>query len=305
MKKKSVVIVIAVVAVAFGIIFIKNSFMHRKAVKKSPPVARSEKSKPAAAIPAKKIFQKGVGGLTVRVKSSSDKYQNLRIRAFNADNKNSSVFIAAFNTERMQELTPGIYDLEIETTPAQIYKNVTVGEGKETVQDLGAVTGSVNIKALNSKNKEASIPVKVMRQKSNLMVAAFTTNKPLEIVPGVYNLEIETLRYQTKNDVKIEAGKETMLDLGVASGSLIVKALDENGKEARAGVRIKNPVNNATVASTVTNRPIDIGPGEYDVEILSSPFQTKKGVKITAGEETSVGIVIQSPPPQASPAKKK
>ena len=139
MKKKSVVLVIAVVAVVFGIIFIKNSFMHGKAVKKSAPAAKSEKSKSAAAIPAKKTFQKGMGGLTVRVKSSSDKYQNLRIRAFSADNKNSSIFAAAFNTERMQELTPGTYDLEIETTPAQIYKNVTVGEGKETVQDLGEI----------------------------------------------------------------------------------------------------------------------------------------------------------------------
>ena len=61
----------------------------------------------------------------------------------------------------------------------------------------------------------------------------------------------------------------------------------------------------------LTNRPIEIGPGEYDVEILSSPFQTKKGVKITAGEETSIGILIQSPVPQAAatkaaaPAKKK
>ena len=86
---------------------------------------------------------------------------------------------------------------------------------------------------------------------------------------------------------------------------MIVKAADENGKEARVSVRIKSPANNAAVASTVTNRSFEVSPGEYDIEILSTPNQTKKGVKITAGEETSVGIVIQSPPPQAAPIKKK
>ena len=52
MKNKGVVVVIAVVAVVFGIIFIKNSFMHGKAVKKSAPATKSEKSKSAAASPA-------------------------------------------------------------------------------------------------------------------------------------------------------------------------------------------------------------------------------------------------------------
>ena len=306
MKNKTVVAVIAVVAVVLAVIFIKHSFIHGHAAKKAVvSVVKAEKSKSAAAMPAKKVFSKGMGGLTVKAHGSNDKPQNLRIRAFGVDSKNSSVFVAAFGTERMQELSPGTYDLEIETTPAKIYKNVAVSEDKETVQDLGPVTGSLNIKALNSKKKESPVLVKIVYPKSNLMVAVATANRPFEIVPGIYNIDIETLPRQTKNDIRIEAGKETMLDLGVVSGTLIVKALDENGKEARVSVRIKNSVNNAAVASTVTNKPIEIGPGEYDVEILSSPFQTKKGVKITAGEETSIGIVIQSLPQPPALAKKK
>lgn len=310
MKNKAVVAGVVVAVVVLAIIFIKHPFTHGKAANKAVQAAKAEKGKPAAALPVKKTFAKGMGALTVKVKGSNDKPQNLKIRAFSAGNKNSSVFVAAFATERMQELFPGNYDLEIETTPAQIYKNVYVSEGKETVQDLGAATGSINIKALNSKNKDASIPAKIMRQRSKLMVAAVTTNKPFEIVPGVYDIDIETLPRQTKNDVRIEGGKETALDLGVVSGALLVKALDENGKEARANIRVKNPVSNVVVASSVTNKSLEIGPGEYDVEILSSPFQTKKGVKITTGEETSIGILVQTPPPQsapktAAPAKKK
>ena len=305
MKNKTVVAVIAVVAVILGVIFIKHSFVHGKAAKKGTPAAKAEKSKSAPVIPAKKVFSKGMGGLTVKVKGSNDKYQNLRIRAFGVDNNNSSTFLAAFGTERMQELTSGTYDIEIETIPAKIYKNVAVKEGKETVQDFGSVTGSLNVKALNSKKKESPVSVKIIYPRSNLMVAAATANRPFEIVPGTYNIEIETLPHQTKSNVKIEAGKETVLDLGVVSGSLIVKAVDEEGKEARVGIRVKNPANNTIVASTIANRAVEVGPGEYDVDIFSTPVQTKKGVKISAGEETVTEVSVKSPPPIPAPAKRK
>ena len=130
MKNKSIVAVTAVAAVVAVVIFIKHSFIHSHAAKKAVSAARAEKSRPAAAVPAKKLFSKGMGGLTVKAHGANDKPQSLRIKVFRVDSKNMSVFVAAFNTERMQELTPGTYDLEIETTPAQIYKNVTVCEGK-------------------------------------------------------------------------------------------------------------------------------------------------------------------------------
>ena len=300
MKNKTVISVIAVLAVVLVVIFIKHSFTHGKATKKTVSAAKAGKSR--SEILTKKVFSKGMGGLTVKVKGSNGKSQNLRIRAFNVDSKNSSVFVAAFSTERMQELLPGTYDLEIETIPNKIYKNVSVGKGEETVQDLGAVTGSINIKALNSKKKEAFVIAKIVYPKSNLIVTAVTTNRPVEIVPGVYNIELETLPRQIKNDVKIEGGKDTVLDLGVVSGSVVVKAVGEDGKEAHVNVRIKNPINNTIVVSTVANRAVEIVPGEYEIDILSTPIQTKKGVKIVAGEETALEVSVQNAPQQ--PAQK-
>ncbi len=310
MKNKAVVAVIAVAAVVLAIIFIKQPFTHEKSAKKLASIAKAEKSKPAAALPAKKVFSKGMGALTVKIKGSNNKPLSLRIMAFSADSKNSSVFIAAFSTERTQELFPGTYDIEIDTVPAKIYKNVMVSEGKETVQDFEAVTGAINIKALNSKKKEASIPARILYPKYNLTVSTIITNRPAEIVPGVYNIDIETLPRQMKNDIKIEGGKETILDMGIVSGSVTVKAVDENGKEARASVRIKSSANNAIVASTITNRTLEVSPGEYDVEVLSTPNQTKKGVKIIAGEEATIEVSIQSVAQQSAskvsaPAKRK
>ena len=105
MKNRNVVVVIAVVAIVLGIIFIKHSFMQGKTAKKGISAAKIDKSKSAAAIPAKKVFSKGMGGLTVKVKGSNDKYQNLRVRAFSEDNRNSSVFAAAFDSTLVNAAT--------------------------------------------------------------------------------------------------------------------------------------------------------------------------------------------------------
>ena len=304
MKSKVMVMVVLVAAVV-AIIFIARSCSHGKTVNKMVPVAKNGKQKAAVpAIPVKKNFSKGMGGLTVKTESSSDKAQYLRIRAFSVDSKNSSVFVAAFGTERMQELTPGTYDIEIETTPVKIYKNINIGEGKETIEDLGIITGSLNLKALNSKGKETLLPVKVTRQKSNFMVTTVMTNRPSDIIPGIYNLDIQTLPRQTKNDVRIEGGKETVVDLGTVSGSVVAKASDEKGKEERLGVQIKNPVNNEIIFTTVTNRAVEIAPGKYDIEVMATPVQEKKGVKVNAGEETAIEFSVKAPP-QAAPSQAK
>ena len=303
MKKKIVIIAIVIVVAVLTVVFVRKPSSVGKTVKKTAPAAAKAKTRETSAIPAKKTFSKGMGGLTVKIKGSNDKPQSLRIKAFSADSGISSVFSTTFTSDRMQELLPGTYDIEIDTVPAKIYKNINVSEGKETVQDLGVVTGSLEVKALNSKKRDAPISVKIIRPKSNLTVTAVMANRPIEIVPGLYNVDIETLPRQTKNDVKIEGGKETVLDLGVVSGSLMIKAEDENKKEARLSVRIKNPATNTVTASSVTNRALEIGPGEYDVDVLATPVQTKKGVKVSAGEETTLEFTFQAPVP--APARKK
>jgi hypothetical protein len=196
----------------------------------------------------------------------------------------------------MQELLPGIYDIEVETIPAKICKNINVSEGKETVYDLGSVTGAVIIKALNSKKKAISLPVRISNPKNNLTVTSITANRPVEILPGVYNIEINTMPRQVRRDVRIDNGRETVIDLGVVSGSMIVKVVDENGKEVRVAVNVKDSKTNMIVTSTGSNRAGEIAPGEYDIDVITTPVQTKKGVKITAGEEVVVDFLVKSKP---------
>ena len=228
-NKKVVIGVIVAIAVVCVAILVKSPAS--KGVLKTsvmPAMAKSSvkipgkmPAKAPVKAPAVKTFQKDMGGLTVKMLNSKSKETPVRIMAFKAVDEKSGIYAATLTANRMQDLPEGSYAFVIDTVPQKLYKDIKVRNGTETVTDIGA-TGSVNIKALNSKKKDASISVKIMHQKSSLMVAAANTNRPFEIVPGIYNIEIETLPRQAKNDIKIEGGKETVLDLGVVSGALIV-----------------------------------------------------------------------------------
>lgn len=307
MKNKGLAIAIIAVIAVLGIVLIGRSCARPKTAKKTgvPVNVNTPKAAPAASVA--KTFSKGMGGLTVKVKNSTNKPQYIKTKAFMVESGNSSVFVTAFGTERMQILPAGTYDIEIDTIPVKIYKNISVSNGRETVKDLGTISGSINVKALNSKKKGASVLSKVLCAKTGLVVTTLPANRPTEIMPGVYDVEIDTLPRQVKKDIKVSAGQETVIDLGIVSGSLLVKAIDANGKEARLNVRIKNPSNNQFVTSSFTNKAIEVGPGAYDVEVLSSPAQVKNEVKINPGEETIVEIAVQaqSLPEPAVAAKKK
>ena len=190
---------------------------------------------------------------------------------------------------------PGTYDVEIDTVPQKIFKNIKVNEGKETTENLGCVTGSLTIRTVNAKKAPAYYPLRVLYGKTNEMVTAFMTNKTLEIVPGVYDIEIGTSPRQYKKDVKVESGKETLEDLGCLTGTLIVKTVNEDKKDVRCGVRVIRPDTNEVVSSGTSNKPIELSKGKYNIEVLSSPKQNKKDVAINAGEEAAIEFTVTLP----------
>lgn len=192
---------------------------------------------------------------------------------------------------------PGTYDIEIGTVPAKIYKNINVPKDVETVENLGCLTGAVNVKALNSKKNAANYNMLVLYPKSNIIVAAWKTNKPLELLPGIYDISVEMLPKHLEKGVRVDANKETVVDLGCVSGSLLVKAADENNKESRLTIMLKKPGASEIVAYGMSGKPAEVAPGTYNVDLLSLPSQGKKDVKINAGEETTVEFLINPSTP--------
>ncbi|MBI4974620.1 MAG: hypothetical protein HZC19_02255 [Candidatus Omnitrophica bacterium] len=305
MKNKSLIFGLIAVAIVVGIALIAKPFAAKKPAKKGAPAPTVKMEKKAAQIPAKKAISKDKGGLTVRIVDSKNKEMPLRIRAFKSITAKSSVYLTSLAANKMQEVLPGTYDIEIDTIPQTIYKNISVVRGKEKILDLGSITGSINIKALNAKKTTASYPVKILHSKSKDMVAGTTSDRPVEVFPGVYDVEIGTIPVQVRKEIKVDPGKEAISDLGCTTGTLLVKALDENKKEVRLGLRITKSENNELVTSTATNRPLEILQGVYNVEISSTPKQDRKDVKVNAGEDTLIEFLVQAPavPPKPVPPK--
>lgn len=288
-NKIIMMVIITAIAVILGIVVIARPFGAKKA-KPSAAAVKAEKSK----APAQKIISKGMGGLTVKATNSKGKDVFLKAKAFSVVDPRSSIFSATLTTNRMQELSPGAYDIEVDTIPQKIYKNIKVAAGKENTFDLGCPTGSVTVKALNSKKKDASYLIRLLIPKSGTLVTAGTTNRSLEVMPGIYDIEIDTIPRQLKKGVKLDAGKETTVDLGVVTGGLTVKVLDEKGKELRYTARVRNSATNEIISSTPSNRAMEIQPGVYNIEIMTNPAQTKKDVKVAAGEQASAEFTVQS-----------
>lgn len=293
MKINKLVIGSVLAIAALVVILIAIPFIFNKPIRAKAPAPKTPKI--MARAPIKKAISKGKGALLVKIADSRKKEMPLRIRAFKSQGSRSSIYTATFTANRAQELPAGTYDIEIDTAPQKLYKNVRVAEGRENIEDIGSVTGSINIKALNAKKLAGSYPVRIAYSKSNDTAAVTTTNKPIEILPGAYDIEVGTLPRQIKTDVKVEAGREAVLDLGCTTGALLVKAFDDAKKEARYSVRITKSANDEFVGTTTTNRPVELLKGIYNVDVLSNPRQTQRDLRVNEGEETGVEFLVQAP----------
>ena len=234
-------------------------------------------NKPAASVPAKKPISKGMGSLNVKVANSKNMPLSLAVKAFRSLDSRSGVLQASFSTNTPQELIPGTYDIELSSNPQRIYKNIRVYEGREAIENIGSITGSIIVKAVNSQKKSASYPVRIMQTGTKVSAGNFIANRPFEIAPGVYDIEIGMVPPMMKKGVRVDTGKESVIEIGAVTGDLIVKCLDENKKEQRVSLRIKKSEQNDAVASTSANRPIEITEGVYDIEVASNPLRPARG----------------------------
>ena len=300
MRNKKLTIGIIVIIAFIGFILITKSIISKIKGKKAVTAAQTKKD--SGKSPSKKIISKGKGALTVKILNSKKAAIPLRLKAFKAIDNDSSVYIASFVADRTQELAPGDYDIEIDSIPQKIYKGIRIDQGKETIEDLGCLTGSILIRTLNSKKTPAYYPIRIIYPKSGEMITAYMTNKSLEIAPGVYDIEIGTSPRQYKKNVKVDAGKEGIIDLGCVTGRLVVKTVDDNKKDVRQSVRILKTESSEIVSSSLSNRPIELVGGKYNIEVLSTPRQDKKNVLISAGEESVIEFIVRAPDAAQKPA---
>lgn len=301
MRNNKLIIGIIVFIAFIGFILAAKAIFSAGKGKKAAPAAQAKSD--LGKKPAKKAISKGKGAITVKTMNFKSADIPLKIKIFKMADQESSVYVASTVGGRMQELLPGTYDIEVDTVPQRIFKNIRVNENKETIKNLGCVTGALSVKTINAKKALAYFPLRVMYGKTNEMVTASMTNKILEISPGTYDIEIGTSPRQYKKDIKVEAGKESVVDLGCITGTLIVKTTDDNKRDVRCAIRVTRSDTNEIVSSSMSNKPIELGKGKYNVDLMVSPKQTKKDIVVNIGEESVAEVTVTAPMvPQKSAA---
>ncbi|MDP3791153.1 MAG: hypothetical protein Q8R38_03810 [Candidatus Omnitrophota bacterium] len=294
MRNKKLIMAIVIAIALIGFVLVAKSML--SSGKGSRPVPATQVKRDLKKVPAaKKAISKGKGALTVKIFNFKNAEIPMRVKAFKVVDSKSSVYAASTVGGRTQEVLPGVYDIEVDTVPQKIYKNVKVNEGKETVENLGCVTGAMTVKTVNARKAAANYPLRILYGRTNEMVTAFMTNKALEIVPGVYDIEVGTTPRFYKKDIKVEAGKESIVDLGCLTGTLLIRTVDENNKEVRCSVKVARADTNETVSSSTSNKPIEIGKGKYNIDVLSSPKNSKKDVMVNPGEELIIEFTVMAP----------
>lgn len=311
MKSKAIVVVVAVVGLVAVIALVMMARAGgRKAPASTPAVTSAKGAKAPASqkavaqtAPAKKAISKDMGGLTVKLTGVKKNEMNARGKIFRVIDAKSSVFSGTLAANRLQELPPGNYDIEMDTAPAIIRKNINVRKGGETVEDLSQMVGSIDVKVSGPAGKANPYKVKVVQEKSAVAVASGSSLKPIDIVAGTYDVQIESLPKQIIKGVRVEPGRAAPVDIG-STGSLRVKVVDDAGKEAKVPVRIRK-AGGEFVASWTSNKPLDIMPGAYDLEIGAAPADLRKDVRVSAAEETIVEAAAKAAPaPVSAPAAK-
>lgn len=290
MRNKNLLMAVIVIVIFLIGALVVGRLQGKKGPVQKPAVAKSVKDKAQP----KKVFAKGMGSLTVMLQDSKGKPMALRIQAFRTDGSKISNHILTSATGRAMELPAGTYDVVFDTSPAVMYKGVRVSESVEKTEDAGCMTGSVFVRARDAKMKEARYAVRVRLPNLGSSIAAGSSNRPIEVMKGVYDIEVGTTPVRIFKGVKVTACKETGLDIKSVPGILVVKAFDEEGKTPALTVKAIDPATKQSIIVFSTTRAVEILEGKYDIELISKPPQLRKDIEVRPGEETRIDFTVQA-----------
>jgi len=300
MKNKNMFVVagIVILLILAVVLVLRPSVNKKQPVKKQAAketvTAQAKKTAlPAPKPAAKREIPKDVGLLIVKASGSNNKPTYAGIRIFKVLDSQSSLFYVSGTSNAFIKLPPGNYDIELNALPPKLYKNVKVAPGQENVVDLGAVTGSLKIRIVDQAGKNENYDVKVFHAKSRNIVCSVASNRSIELLPGIYDLEITTLPPDTRKDVKVEAGKENLVDAGSITGTLTVKATKSSDGTPLEGMAfVKRPGTNESLATISTNKMVRLLRGSYQVELSGDKTKTKKDVTIEVGKDSVLEFSI-------------
>jgi uncharacterized membrane protein len=150
-----------------------------------------------------------MGAITVKMLNSKKLPASYPVKVFS---EKISSMLASGATNRTIDIIPGTYRIRIETTLPIPMKSIRVDPGKESVDDIGCVTGSITAKVVDENGKEVRSTVIVRKAGDKDVAASGYSNSSIEIAEGAYDVEAVLKPSQTRAGVKVAIGTDSAIE---------------------------------------------------------------------------------------------
>ncbi|MBZ0253472.1 MAG: hypothetical protein K8I02_09045, partial [Candidatus Methylomirabilis sp.] len=180
------------------------------------------------------------------------------------------------------EVSPGVYDLEVQTQPAPILrKGVRVEAGKRTIETVKAV-GRLDLDIRGAEGAKVRTHAYITDLSTGDTQGTMNAGHGADLLPGKYRLEIQTIPPIIRESVVVKAGETTHVRVDTI-GRLRMDATDAQGRPARVFAYVVDKRTENTLGVLNSGQDLDLVAGTYRLEIQTSPEQVRETVAVKAG----------------------
>jgi Ca-activated chloride channel family protein len=203
--------------------------------------------------------------------------------------------IAGYNGWADNPVTPGTYDIVIETTPRVLYSNVNLAEGSGTLIRLNVGAFDFASVAGESPNPY-TVAVVDPANKTNFGNLLNPQTEPYYVLPGTFNLELyPSIGQGSPNAIFSRVEIKPLEKITLRMGALDLRGV--NNEQVRPyGIKFYDATNNQLLFSFIGSSPklYYLAPGTYRIELFYSvtayPQSTLNNVAIKPGETNTITL---------------
>lgn len=182
--------------------------------------------------------------------------------------------------ERM-EIAPGVYNVEVYTTPVT-RTQVTVVGGETVDIPIGGV-GTIQVVTADGQTTDEYAFYVYDATTEEMVISGFG---PVELAPGTYNVEVYTTPITT---IQVTVTEDETVDVPVGVGGIgTIQVVTADGQPTdEYAFYVYDPATEVMVTSGFG--PIEIAAGTYSVEVYTTPV-TRTQVTVIDGETANIPI---------------
>lgn len=182
-------------------------------------------------------------------------------------------------------IAPGAYDVLVGTAPRVVFRSVDIKPNTRTTIRFGV--GGVRVELADAPGSPIKAMVHLKDKQTGALLRDFPTWYNQALLPGTYDLQIDSNPPVTRRGVTIGSKSLTIVDL--KSGRLKVDAIKLGGERPNWEIQLRDGPGGTVVYRSLPGRELALWAGEYELQVLSHP-EISMPVTVGPGEVRTVQL---------------